>query len=128
MELRVYYEDTDAGGVVYYASYLRYFERARTEHLERRGVSLAALQKEGYIFAVVSATVNYKAPAFYGDRLEVKTLAEGIKGSSFTVHYTIRRLPEGTVLVTGLTRMACVTTALKPRRMPYNVRKALLAP
>lgn len=128
MEIKVYYEDTDCGGVVYYANYLRYFERARTDHLERRGIDLAAYQLKGVVFAVVHAGVDYKLPARYGDILEVDTAVEGVKGSSFNVQYIIRRKKDGAVLVTGDTRMACVSADMKPIRLPDEVRAALLAP
>lgn len=126
MEIKVYYEDTDCGGVVYYANYLRYFERARTERFERRGIDLAAYQDKGVVFAVVHAEIDYKFPARYGDLLEVETAVEGVKGSSFTVQYTIRRKKDGAVLVTGQTRMACVNGGMKPIRLPDDVRAALL--
>ena len=69
MEVRIYYEDTDCGGVVYYGNYLKYFERARTQYLEERGLSVAELMKEGTVFVVVHAEVDYRSPARYGDRL-----------------------------------------------------------
>lgn len=128
MELKVYYEDTDCGGVVYYANYLRYFERARTERFASRGIDLAEYQGNGVVFAVVRAEIDYKSPARYGDLLEVDTAIEGVKGSSFTVHYIIRRKKDGAVLVTGGTRMACVNREMKPIRLPDEIRDALLAP
>ena len=67
MEIRIYYEDTDCGGVVYYANYLKYFERARTQYLEERGLSVAGLMNEGTVFVVVHAEVDYRSPARYGD-------------------------------------------------------------
>jgi acyl-CoA thioester hydrolase len=153
MEIIVYYEDTDCGGVVYYANYLKYFERARTQFFLDRNMSLAEYQKKGVLFTVVSAAVNYRSPAFYGDLLYASTIIEGVKGSSFMVHYTIRRKPQqsaavsrprqdadgtrpggilvaggkkdDTVIVTGATRMACVSGDMKPIRMPPEIREAL---
>ena len=69
MEIRIYYEDTDCGGVVYYANYLKYFERARTHYLEARGVSVAEMLKGGIQFMVVRADIEYRSPGRYGDRL-----------------------------------------------------------
>ncbi len=126
MEIKVYYEDTDCGGVVYNANYLRYFERARTGFLESRGIDLAAYHRVGTVFTVVTATVNYKAPARYGDVLAVNTLVEGVKGSSFTVHYTVRRKGDDALIATGATRMCCVNDGMKPVRMPEDIRAALL--
>jgi len=125
MEIKVYYEDTDCGGVVYYANYLRYFERARTEFLLERKISLAAYQKKGVVFTVVNAAVHYKSPAFYGDTLVVNTLIEGVKRSSFVVHYTIRRKPDDALIVTGSTRMACVNSEMKLIRIPGAICEAL---
>jgi acyl-CoA thioester hydrolase len=74
MEIKIYYEDTDCGGVVYYANYLKYFERARTHYLEERGLSVAGLMKEGTVFVVVHAEVDYRSPARYGDWLVIETV------------------------------------------------------
>ena len=63
IEVKIYYEDTDCGGVVYYANYLKYFERARTEYLETRGYSVAAMMKQRIIFVVVHAEVEYRLAA-----------------------------------------------------------------
>lgn len=125
MEIRIYYEDTDCGGVVYYANYLRYFERARTQFFLDRKMSLADHQKKGALFTVVSAVVNYKSPAYYGDVLEANVIIEGVKGSSFTVHYTLRRKKDDALIATGSTRMACVNTEMKPTRMPPEIHEAL---
>ena len=73
MDIRIYYEDTDCGGGVYYGNYLKYFERARTQYLEERGLSVAGLMKEGTVFVVVHAEVDYRSPARYGDRLIIET-------------------------------------------------------
>ena len=63
MEVRIYYEDTDAGGVVYHANYLRYMERARTEFLRERGMSVQEMHDRGIIFPVVAMDISYRAPA-----------------------------------------------------------------
>lgn len=125
MEIEVYYEDTDCGGVVYYANYLRYFERARTRYLTDRNISLADYQQKGIVFTVVNAAVDYRSPAVYGDTLIVETKIEGLKGSSFTVHYEIRRKRDGNLIVTGTTRMACINDSKKPIRIPQAIREAV---
>lgn len=125
MEIRVYYEDTDCGGVVYHANYLKFFERARTQFFIDRDLSLPDYQKKGVVFTVVNAVVNYKSPAFYGDVLLANTIVEGVKGSSFTVHYTLRRVTDDVLVATGSTRMACVDRDIKPIRIPPELRKAL---
>ncbi len=123
--IKIYYEDTDCGGVVYYANYLKYFERGRTEHLEKRGISLAKLQKRGTLFTVVNASLEYKAPAQYGDSLIVETSIEKLRAASFVVLYKIVRESDGTLLVIGVTKMACVNDKMKPQELPPEVRDAL---
>jgi acyl-CoA thioester hydrolase len=84
MDIQIYYEDTDCGGVVYYANYLKYFERARTQYLEERGLSVAGLMKEGTVFVVVHAEVDYRSSAHYGDRLTIETVISDMTAASFT--------------------------------------------
>jgi len=98
VEIDIYYEDTDCAGVVYYANYLRYFERARTKLLTNKNISLAGYQKKGVLFAVVNAAVNYILPAVYGDRLVVTAKVDGVKNSSFTVHYEVTRKSDGRLI------------------------------
>ncbi len=73
MEIKIYYEDTDCGGVVYYANYLKYMERGRTEFLAERGVSVKGLMDEGTIFVVTRAELDYKSSARYGDTIVMET-------------------------------------------------------
>ena len=69
MEKRIFYHDTDAGGVVYYGNYLKYLEEARTEFLEKKALSVATFNKRGFLYAVRKCTITYKSPARYGDIL-----------------------------------------------------------
>jgi acyl-CoA thioester hydrolase len=73
MEVKIYYEDTDCGGVVYYANYLKYMERARTEYLAGKGFAVRKLMDEGTIFMVLRAEIDYKSPAKYGDTIVIET-------------------------------------------------------
>ena len=73
MKVRIYYHDTDCGGVVYYANYLKYLEEARSEYLEMRGLIVKEMLAQGIGFVVARQEIDYKSPAFYGDTLEVKT-------------------------------------------------------
>src|SRR5512146_747859 len=73
MDVKIYYEDTDCGGVVYYANYLRYMERARTEYIVSKGSSVKQLADDGTVFMVVRAEIDYKSPARYGDVVEIET-------------------------------------------------------
>ncbi len=121
MPLRIYYEDTDAGGVVYYANYLRFMERARTEWLRSLGFEQDELSRDqGVVFAVRAAQVDYLRPARFNDSLEV-TLALGRVGSaSLAFAQEVRRSAE--VLCSGEIRVACVDARqFLPRSIPLPV-------
>ena len=117
MEIRIYYEDTDCGGIVYYANYLKYFERARTQYLEERGLSVAWLMKEGTVFVVVHAEVDYRSPAHYGDRLIVETVVSDMTSASFTFSHVIRERDSQRVVVEGSARLAAVNGSGKVKRL-----------
>lgn len=117
--VKIYYEDTDAGGVVYYANYLRYMERARTELLSERGLDVAAYHAKGYLFAVVNIDVQYKKPAVLGDVIDVLTEVENITTVTITLHHRISRGED--VLVEANVRLACIGKDGKPRRLPAEM-------
>ncbi len=117
MEIQIYYEDTDCGGVVYYGNYLKYFERARTHYLEERGLSVARLMKEGTVFVVMHAEVDYRSPARYGDRLIIETVVSGMTAASFTFSHVIRERESQRVVVEGLARLAAVNGIGKVTRL-----------
>ena len=117
MEIRIYYEDTDCGGIVYYANYLKYFERARTHYLEERGLSVAWRMKEGTVFVVVHAEVDYRSPAHYGDRLIVETVVSDMTSASFTFSHVIRERESQRVVVEGSARLAAVNGSGKVKRL-----------
>jgi len=117
MEVKIYYEDTDCGGVVYYGNYLKYFERARTEYLEERGLSVAGLMKEGTVFVVVHAEVDYRSPARYGDWLVVETVVSGTTPASFTFSHVIRERESRRVVVEGSARLAATDGNGKVKRL-----------
>jgi len=119
--IRIFYEDTDCGGVVYYANYLRYFERARTLALLDRGVDPAEWARRGVLFTVFRAEVDYKGPAQYGDTLEITTAITEIRGPRLTFFYSVTRTSDGGVTATGVTKMACVNEEMKPRRIPDKI-------
>ncbi len=106
IEIKIYYEDTDCGGVVYYANYLKYFERARTEYLETRGYSVAALMQEGTIFVVVHAEVDYCSPGRYGETLVVETDVNDVTRAAMTFSHVVREKVSGRVVVKGSARLA----------------------
>ena len=120
MQIRVYYEDTDCGNVVYYANYLRYMERSRTEYLRERGVDLAAYHANGHLFIVTEANIRYKAPAHYNDLLIVESTVTDMTPTTILFTTEIKN-EQGTLLVIGDVRLACITTAGRPTRVPKEI-------
>ncbi len=125
MEVRIYYEDTDCGGVVYYANYLKYFERARTDYLEQRGLSVPGFLKEGTQFMVVRAEVNYKTPARLGDILTVETTIDTSKNASVTFSHVIKEKTSGRVIVEGSATLVTTTLDGKLKRLDESLVKRL---
>ncbi|HMS82887.1 MAG TPA: YbgC/FadM family acyl-CoA thioesterase [Nitrospira sp.] len=125
MEIKIYYEDTDCGGVVYYANYLKYFERARTEYLELRGHSVAALMEQGVIFVVVRAELDYCAPGRYGDTLLVETEVGDVTRAALTFSHVIREKVSGRVVVKGSARLAATDRNGKVKRLDKAIVAAL---
>lgn len=125
MEIRIYYEDTDCGGIVYYANYLKYFERARTEYLEARGYSVAALMAEGIVFVVVHAEVDYCSPARYGETLMVETVVSDLSRASLTFSHVVRERASGRVIVEGSARLAVTDGSGKVKRLDKAIVVAL---
>jgi acyl-CoA thioester hydrolase len=130
--LRVYYEDTDAIGIVYYANYLRYIERARTEALRELGIAHAELVEQfGVMFVVRRVEMDYLRPARLDDSLLVETTAEEIGGASLVLRQNVLAV-EGqgnhVTLVAARVRLACVgADGERPRRIPPRWREGLLA-
>jgi acyl-CoA thioester hydrolase len=125
MEVRIYYEDTDCGGVVYYGNYLKYFERARTHFLEERGLSVAGLMKEGTVFVVVRAEVDYRSPAHYGETLVIETIVSKKTAASLTFSHVIRERESQRVVVEGSARLATVDGSGKVKRLDKAMVAAL---
>lgn len=125
MEIRIYYEDTDCGGVVYYANYLKYFERARTEYLESRGHSVAALMEQGTVFVVVHAEVDYRSPGRYGETLVIETSVTDVTPASFTFFHVLREKVSGRVVVEGSARLATTDGNGKVKRLDKAMVAAL---
>jgi acyl-CoA thioester hydrolase len=122
--LRVYWEDTDAGGVVFYANYLKFFERARTEWLRALGLGQQALREStGALFVVTDTRVRYLAPARLDDLLEVTVqLRAGGKASMTLVQEAWRG---DTLLAEGEIRIGCVHEgSFRPRRIPTALMNA----
>ena len=121
MEFRIYYEDTDAGGVVYHARYLGFFERGRCEFLRERGLSVRELADRGAIFPVVRMEIDFRAPAVLDDLLRVETGVLEVGKTSFTLGQRVVRVEDGKTLVDGRVTLVCVGPGMKPRRLPEEL-------
>ncbi len=123
--LRVYWEDTDAGGVVFYANYLKFFERARTEWLRHLGVGQQALREStGAMFVVTETKLRYRAPARLDDLLQV-TVELRHRGSA-TLTIVQQAWRDDTLLAEGEIRIGCVDDGtFRPRRIPTEVTSTL---
>lgn len=120
--VRVYWEDTDAGGVVYHASYLRFLERARTEWLRRLGVDQMAFKEAtGLAFMVHRMEIDFLKPALLDDELTVSVEVKERRSASILFAQTIARV-DGTVLVQAQVRAACVDLKrMQPARIPDDI-------
>lgn len=123
--IRVYYEDTDAGGVVYHANYLKFFERARTEMLRTMGYEQDQLKaNEGIIFAVRSVQIDYLRSALFNNLLQVSSNVTDAKKASLTFSQQISR--DGELLCTGIIRIACLDAqTLRPKVIPEYLLESL---
>ena len=115
--LRVYFEDTDVAGIVYYANYLRFMERARSDLLRAIGVDQRGALEDGTgVYAVAEVSIRYKAPARLGDDLIVVTDIEEIRAASVLIHQQVRRTSE--LLADAMVTAAFLTPEGRPRRQP----------
>ncbi len=124
--VRVYYEDTDAGGVVFYANYLKYMERARTEYLRAYGYEQDKLMiNQGIIFAVRAVSIDYLKPARFNQLLQVSAEITAIKKASLEFFQQISH--DNHLLVTGDIRIACLDViSFKPKAIPENIVEQIL--
>ena len=125
--IRVYWEDTDAGGIVFYANYLKYFERARTEWLRARGIGQRALREQtGGMFVVVDATLKYHRPARLDDELVVTARLQDSGRAALTIAQQARLAGSQTLLCEGVIRIGWVDAAsMKPVRLPPDIVEKL---
>jgi acyl-CoA thioester hydrolase len=122
--VRVYYEDTDAAGIVYYANYLKFAERARSEWLREIGDGEAkALRAAGLLFVVRRCAIEYRQAARLDDLLEVATRVTGFAGATLDLEQIVRR--DGADLVVMTVTLACLNSAGRPARLPAALRAAL---
>ncbi|NLB35181.1 MAG: acyl-CoA thioesterase [Elusimicrobia bacterium] len=116
---KVYYYDTDAGGLVYHSNYLKYFEEGRTTFFEKRGVDIPSLLNQGYFLVVRRTEIDYIAPARYGDIIEIVSHLDFISGVRVNFSYEITC--NGKDIVRGKTLLVSVGENMKPRRLPREI-------
>ncbi len=129
IQVRVLYGDTDAGGVVYNANFLRYFEQGRTELMRAHVCSYKKIEELGLILPVTEAHARYKAPAFYDDLLSIETSINELTSYTCRFNYRVTRedqnRPRPTLLVKGYTVHAAVTREGKLTRLPEDIQVRL---
>ena len=129
LPITIYYEDTDAQGVVYYANYLRFFERARTEYLREVGYCQKNLMEQGAIFVVRSLLIEFKKPAYLDQRIEIRT--EILKAGKVSFNFSQEAFTvEGELLCGANVKCGCLDNKeFKPKSLPkklYTGMKSLL--
>jgi acyl-CoA thioester hydrolase len=126
LPVRIYYEDTDHGGVVYYANYLKYMERGRTEFLRSGGIELDALEAETEaLFAVTEIHACYHLPARFNDELAVESTLTDMRGARLSFHQAIRRPADAALLVEADVHLACIDRQGKAKRIPESVKSVV---
>ncbi|WP_224825262.1 tol-pal system-associated acyl-CoA thioesterase [Cognatishimia sp. MH4019] len=121
-ELRVYYEDTDLAGIVYYANYLKFIERARSEYVREMGVDQVAMKDEdGVVFAVRKVEADYLSPAKFDDELVVETTTEAMTGARIIFRQDVKRADQ--LLFSALVTIVAINEAGQPARLPANIRR-----
>ncbi len=127
LRARVYFEDTDAGGIVYYVNYLKFMERARTELVRSLGFDQSVLQRENIIFVVHSVAARYHAPARLDDELDITAEVLELKRASLRFRQQVRRT-DGSMLCEGEVTVACVSAdRYRPRMIPGALTQAFAA-
>ncbi|MGB3314000.1 MAG: tol-pal system-associated acyl-CoA thioesterase [Albidovulum sp.] len=122
--IRVYYEDTDLAGIVYYANYLKFIERGRTEWVRHLGVDQGRLrEEEGIVFAVRRVEADYLRPARFDDDLTVETRAEAVTGARIVLYQAVTR--HGEALFQATVTLVCLTDDGHAARIPAEIRRLL---
>ncbi len=121
---RIHYHHTDAGGVVYYANYLAFFEEARTELFRSKGLDMKSMAGAGTMFVVCRQEVDYKYPGFYGDELLIEAEITKIQAVRIEFEQSVRN-QDGVLVCRGKTIMACVDRELHPQAIPEDIKNKM---
>lgn len=125
MEIKIYYHDTDAGGVVYYANYLKYMEQARTEFFEKLGFPIGSLLERNFLYAVRKCNITYKSPARYGDTIICDAKIKEVTAVQFIFEQSIFEKKTNRLLVEAEVSLVSLTKDFKPVTIPDDIRKKL---
>ena len=126
MEIKLYYGDTDCGGVVYYANYLNYMEQGRTEYLAARGISVKDLMDQGTVFVVARAEIDYRSSARYGETIVVRTRIDEQTRTSLLFAHTMTDKATGRLIAESQARLVCVDLKSKIKRIPPEMLEKLI--
>ncbi|MEM1273055.1 MAG: tol-pal system-associated acyl-CoA thioesterase [Pseudomonadota bacterium] len=121
--IRVYYEDTDLAGLVYYANYLKFIERARSEMVREAGIDQLSMKATGLVFAVRRLVAEYLKPAHYDDQLTVETRLNTLKRARFYMDQVVCR--DGMTLFSAQVEIVCLDPAGKPKPLPMDIRQKI---
>ncbi|MEW9919263.1 YbgC/FadM family acyl-CoA thioesterase [Marimonas sp. MJW-29] len=124
--VRIFYEDTDMAGIVYYANYLKYIERARSDIVEEMGVDQRAMRDEDIVFVITRVEADYLGTARFGDRLEVRTTHHAQGAVRWVFDQEVLRGDD--LIFRAKVIAVCMTTAGKPTRLPAKLRSQLVDP
>jgi len=125
IEKTIYYHDTDSGGVVYYANYLKHLEEARTEYFRSKSQELRKLAKRDVLFVVARVEIDYRSPAKYGDVIKISTAVENLRTTA--IKFSQEITGDAGLLVKAKITVVCVGRDFKPKRIPMEIKEALLS-
>jgi acyl-CoA thioester hydrolase len=123
IEVKIYYEDTDCGNVVYYANYLKYMERGRTEYLADHGFSVSELASQGTVFVVARVEIDYRSSARLGETIVVKPWISEMTRVSLLFGHTMTDKASGRLIAEAQARLVCVDPNGKIKRIPQELQK-----
>ncbi len=126
MEKRIFFHDTDAGGVVYYGNYLKYMEEARTEFLEKRKLSVGDFHKQGFLYAVSQCSIHYRSPARYGETLVCGAELVKVTAVKLIFNQTIHEKLSHRLVVEAEVTLVCLNKEFKPAAIPEDMKSQLL--
>jgi acyl-CoA thioester hydrolase len=125
MEKRIYYHDTDAGGVVYYGNYLKYLEESRTEYLDKKGLSVKDFHDRGLLYAVRQCSITYRSPARYGDILICEAEVTKTTAAQILFDQKIFDKKNRRLIVEAQVTLVCLSADFRPVQLPEDLKVAL---